>query len=103
VASGASGKTPLQAFLDGRWDQVRDEARALLRDPLLRPVEGLPLDDHRERVIAEVNALCVELRADAAALVDAFGVPDEAVAAPIALGAERERQEARRGARSAGG
>lgn len=32
-----------------------------------------------------VNALCAELRPDAVALVDAFGIPDEVLAAPIAL------------------
>jgi acyl-CoA oxidase len=36
-------------------------------------------------VIAEINALCARLRPHARTLVDAFGIPDEAVAAPIAL------------------
>jgi acyl-CoA oxidase len=43
-------------------------------------------------VIAEVNALCGELRRDALLLVDGFGLPEEAIAAPIAQGAEAERQ-----------
>jgi acyl-CoA oxidase len=38
-------------------------------------------------VRAEVNALCEELRPDAVALVDAFGIPDALLAAPIALDA----------------
>jgi acyl-CoA oxidase len=36
-------------------------------------------------VIKAVNALCAEVRADAEELVDAFGIPDEVLAAPIAL------------------
>jgi acyl-CoA oxidase len=36
-------------------------------------------------VIAEINALCARLRPHARTLVDAFGIPDEAVAASIAL------------------
>jgi len=35
----------------------------------------------------QVDALCAAVRADAAALVDAFAIPDEVLAAPIALGA----------------
>ncbi|MDP9093459.1 MAG: acyl-CoA dehydrogenase family protein [Actinomycetota bacterium] len=35
-------------------------------------------------VIAEVNALCGRLRAHALTLVDAFGIPEQAIAAPIA-------------------
>ena len=33
----------------------------------------------------QVNKLCAELRPDAVALVDAFGIPDELLAAPIAV------------------
>ena len=44
-------------------------------------------------IISEVNTLCEELRENAALLVDAFGIPDEILGAPIALGEERERQE----------
>ena len=35
----------------------------------------------------EVTALCRHLRPDATALVDAFGIPDEILGAPIAVGA----------------
>ena len=42
-------------------------------------------------VIRMVNDKCAELRADAAALVDAFGIPDAALAAPIAVGSPVER------------
>ncbi|MCU1658227.1 MAG: acyl-CoA oxidase [Pseudonocardiales bacterium] len=43
-------------------------------------------------VIAEVNALCAALRPHALTLVDAFGIPEAAIAAPIAQGAEEKRQ-----------
>jgi acyl-CoA oxidase len=46
-------------------------------------------------IIAAVNDLCTELRPHAELLVDAFGVPDACVSAPIALGAEGRRQEAK--------
>jgi acyl-CoA oxidase len=39
-------------------------------------------------VLAEVNALCGELRPHARTLVDAFVIPEQAIAAPIAQGAE---------------
>ncbi|MBX3247943.1 MAG: acyl-CoA dehydrogenase family protein [Myxococcales bacterium] len=39
-----------------------------------------------------VDALCLELRADARGLVDAFGVPDRALAAPIAFGDPARRR-----------
>jgi acyl-CoA oxidase len=44
-------------------------------------------------VTAKVNELCKELRPHAATLVDAFGIPDECVAAPIATGVEHRRQD----------
>jgi acyl-CoA oxidase len=46
-------------------------------------------------ITAEINRLCAELRPHAGRLVDAWGVPDEVLAAPIALGAEAARQEAK--------
>jgi acyl-CoA oxidase len=49
-------------------------------------------------VTAAVNDLCRELRPHARLLVDAFGVPDAAIAAPIALGDEERRQRLRRAA-----
>jgi acyl-CoA oxidase len=44
-------------------------------------------------IISAVNSLCAELRPHAALLVDAFGIPDEALRAPIALGEEAKRQD----------
>jgi acyl-CoA oxidase len=46
-------------------------------------------------VTSAVNDLCRSLRPRARLLVDAFGIPDEALAAPIALGEERARQLAK--------
>ncbi|RCV56838.1 acyl-CoA dehydrogenase family protein [Marinitenerispora sediminis] len=43
-------------------------------------------------VTAAVNSLCRRLRPHAAALIDAFGLPDAWLAAPIALGAEVDRR-----------
>jgi acyl-CoA oxidase len=47
-------------------------------------------------IVAAVNRLCGELRPHARTLVDAFGIPDEWLGAPIALGAEDRRQDAAR-------
>ena len=41
-------------------------------------------------MIAEVNELCGQLRPHARDLVDAFGIPEQAIAAPIAQGAEEQ-------------
>jgi acyl-CoA oxidase len=46
-------------------------------------------------ITAAVNDLCGELRPHARLLVDAFGVPEEALAAPIARGDEARRQDLR--------
>jgi acyl-CoA oxidase len=46
-------------------------------------------------VVAAVNELCGELRPHASMLVDAFAIPDVVLAAPIALGDEAARQEAK--------
>jgi acyl-CoA oxidase len=43
-------------------------------------------------VTAAVNDLCGRLRPHAELLVDAFGIPDQTIAAPIALGDEARRQ-----------
>jgi acyl-CoA oxidase len=47
-------------------------------------------------VTAAVNDLCVRLRPHARLLVDAFGIPDPVLAAPIALGDEARRQDEKR-------
>ncbi|CRK58445.1 Acyl-coenzyme A oxidase 1, peroxisomal [Alloactinosynnema sp. L-07] len=53
-------------------------------------------------VTSAVNDLCAHLRPHAATLVDAFAVPDAMVGAPIALGAERDRQNAQRAHEASG-
>ncbi|WP_436500945.1 acyl-CoA dehydrogenase family protein [Actinokineospora sp. HUAS TT18] len=47
-------------------------------------------------VTSAVNDLCAHLRPHAGTLVEAFAIPDTMVGAPIALGAERDRQDAQR-------
>ncbi|HVK19853.1 MAG TPA: acyl-CoA dehydrogenase [Actinokineospora sp.] len=47
-------------------------------------------------VTSAVNDMCAHLRPHAGTLVDAFAIPDVMLAAPIALGAERDRQDAQR-------
>jgi acyl-CoA oxidase len=44
-------------------------------------------------VTAEVNRLCRALRPHARALVDAFGIPEDWIGAPIAVGDEARRQD----------
>jgi acyl-CoA oxidase len=48
-------------------------------------------------VTATVNDLCGQLRPYAGLLVDAFGIPDEVLDAPLALGEEERRQRAKTG------
>ncbi|EXG79190.1 acyl-CoA dehydrogenase [Cryptosporangium arvum] len=47
-----------------------------------------------KRVTSTVNELCRELRPHALFLVDGFGIPEEWLDAPIAQGAEEQRQDA---------
>src|SRR5919108_2061088 len=48
----------LQEFLDGRWRGVREEVRGYIRNtPLLRPVHGLSVEEHRARVLEQTRAL----------------------------------------------
>ena len=48
------------------------------------------LEPPKSRAIrAQVNELCEELRAHARFLVDAFGIPDEVLGAPIAVASGR--------------
>ncbi len=37
-------------------------------------------------ITKHVTRLCAEMRRDAVGLVDAFGIPDQCLSAPIALG-----------------
>ena len=96
----------LEAFVEGIAECEDDAVRPLL-DKLcdlhaLSSIErdrGWFLEHGRlsaprsKGIIAAVNSLCDELRPHARALVDAFGIPDESLAAPIGLGAEKARQD----------
>ncbi|MDX5380060.1 MAG: hypothetical protein LPK92_02725, partial [Actinomycetes bacterium] len=43
--------------IDGRWKDIRREARALAANPDLVKIEGLPKEEHRERVLEQLHAL----------------------------------------------
>src|SRR5438067_2195939 len=44
----------LRAFVDGRWAAIREEVRAQIRaSELLRPVDGLSIEDYRARVLEQ--------------------------------------------------
>lgn len=47
----------LADVLDGRWRAIRREVRALAGDPDLVKIEGLPMAEHRERVLAQLRTL----------------------------------------------
>ncbi|MFH5821773.1 acyl-CoA dehydrogenase [Georgenia sp. AZ-5] len=47
----------LGRLLDGRWWQERRRARDLALDPAMQKVEGLPVAEHRERVLEQCRAL----------------------------------------------
>jgi len=86
----------LTRVLDGRYATVREDIRTVMRRPEFAPVVALRTAEYRERVLGwakalsaaltrEVNRLCNETRLCAGRLVDAFGIPDEVLAAPIGL------------------
>src|SRR6266576_5773397 len=46
----------LRAFVDGRWAAIREEVRAQIRaSELLRPVDGLSIEDYRARVLEQAR------------------------------------------------
>src|SRR5438876_5621416 len=46
----------LRAFVDGRWAAIREEVRAQIEgSPLLRPTQGLSVEDHRVRVMEQAR------------------------------------------------
>jgi acyl-CoA oxidase len=65
VDAAADGADPLdgvsvdalRTFLDGRWGWIRDEVRRTLQDPLFAPVYEMPVDEHRDRVLAQAQHL----------------------------------------------
>jgi acyl-CoA oxidase len=99
----------LQAFADGA-ERCEDEALRQVLERLcdlfaLSTIEaergwfqehGRLTAARSKAVLAEVNQLCEQIRPLALGLTAAFGIPEEAIAAPIAQGAE-ERREAEAG------
>jgi acyl-CoA oxidase len=96
----------LDAFVRGVEAAVDPSARALLGKvcdlyalSVIEEDKGWFLEHGRisaaraKTVTAEVNRLCQELRPHARALVDAFGIPETWIGAPIATGAEQRRQD----------
>ncbi|WP_433033925.1 acyl-CoA dehydrogenase family protein [Actinomycetospora sp. CA-053990] len=96
----------LDAFVRGVEAAVDPSARALLGTvcdlyalSVIEEDKGWFLEHGRisaaraKTVTAEVNRLCQELRPHARALVDAFGIPETWIGAPIATGAEQRRQD----------
>jgi acyl-CoA oxidase len=96
----------LDAFVRGIDACVDESARALLGTvcdlyalSLIEEDKGWFLEHGRisaarsKAITAEVNRLCLELRPHARALVDAFGIPESWIGAPIATGAEQRRQD----------
>src|SRR5438270_888121 len=46
----------LRAFVDGRWAAIREEVRAQIRaSELLRPVDGLSIEDYRARALEQAR------------------------------------------------
>src|SRR2546430_14712500 len=46
----------LRSVLDGRWGGIREEVRAQIdASPLLRPAHGLPVEEHRTRVMEQAR------------------------------------------------
>lgn len=50
-------RSALQAHLDGRWVGVRDQVRAIAREPLFAPVHDLPRAVYREQVMRQTRAI----------------------------------------------
>jgi acyl-CoA oxidase len=47
----------VRRLLDGRWADVRDDARQTLRDPVFAPREGLTLDEQRDHIFEQAKAI----------------------------------------------
>src|SRR5881296_3334296 len=48
----------LRAFVDGRWAAIREEVRAQIHaSELLRPVDGLSIEDYRARVLEQTRMI----------------------------------------------
>ncbi|WP_067605990.1 acyl-CoA dehydrogenase family protein [Nocardiopsis listeri] len=58
----------LRGLLDGRWANVREKARDVIRGDMYAPVHGLSMEDHRARTLEQLQAL-------AATDMPAYGFP----------------------------
>lgn len=47
----------LRGLLDGRWANVREKARDVIRGDMYAPVHGLSMEDHRARTLEQLQAL----------------------------------------------
>ncbi len=47
----------LTTMLLGTWADTRREARELIKDPVFWQITGLPMDEHRERVLSQLHLL----------------------------------------------
>ena len=47
----------LERVLEGPRPEVRDQVRKLLAEPGMAPVHGMPMDEHRERVLAQLHRI----------------------------------------------
>jgi hypothetical protein len=65
----------LQRLLDGRYAEIRDRTREVPARPEFAPPIELP----------KVSRLCNEVREQAAPVIDALGIPDSILRAPIGL------------------
>lgn len=91
----------IDACADAEVAAVLAELRDLHALSLIERERGWFLEHGRlsssrtKAITAEINRICADLRPRAELLVDAWGIPDELLAAPIALGAEAARQAAK--------
>ncbi len=73
----------LQPLLDGRYASLRRQLRDILSRPEFEPPISIPTAEYRDRVLDWMRTIAAEgLTADA--LVDASGIPDQVLRAPIA-------------------
>jgi hypothetical protein len=77
----------LRRLLDGRYADLRRRILevAIEQDRGYLQEHGRLTGPRCKAVTRQVNRLCDEVRGDAEALVDAFGIPDGVLRAPIGL------------------
>ncbi|MCV2395291.1 acyl-CoA dehydrogenase family protein [Actinotalea sp. M2MS4P-6] len=60
TAEAAVDVAGLEQLLLGRWADIRRAARATVADPRFHKVEGMPVAEHRDRVLSQLKTLAVE-------------------------------------------